>query len=183
MLVIYTPIVKGTWISFELEPPTLEEFRERIRATQEQAPWLVCEREGEVQGYAYAKRFWPRAAYQWAVEVTVYVHPDHQRKGVGRALYETLFGLLKLQGYRRALAVIALPNPASIDLHKQLGFSAVGVFHSVGYKLGGWRDVSWWELALHADDAVPTPPKSLAAVVESAESRAILQRGEELMMS
>ena len=162
MLEIYSPIVRDTWISFELSPPSVEEFRERIHATLRHAPWLVHEKDGKVIGYAYAKHFWPRAAYQWTVEVTVYVHPQQQGRGVGRALYSSLFQLLRSQGYCKALAIIALPNPASIALHEALGFTSVGVFHSVGYKLGGWRDVGWWELPLRDLPEIPAPPKPLA---------------------
>jgi L-amino acid N-acyltransferase YncA len=162
MLEIYAPIVLETWISFELTPPSVEELRERIRLTLEHAPWLVYEQDGKVAGYAYAKQFWPRPAYQWAVEVTVYVHPQHQGHGVGQALYQSLFRLLRAQGYCKALAIIALPNPASIALHQKLGFTSVGVFHSVGYKLGGWRDTSWWELNIRELPPEPSPPKALS---------------------
>ena len=161
MLEIYAPIVRDTWISFELTPPSATELRERMHATLQHAPWLVYEEECRVIGYTYAKHFWPRAAYQWAVEVTVYVRSQHHGRGVGRQLYEALFRLLRAQGFCRALAIIALPNPASIALHQKLGFTSVGVFHSVGYKLGGWRDVSWWELPLRESPDAPAPPKPL----------------------
>lgn len=159
MLEIYAPIVRDTWISFELEPPSIEKLRERVMKTLEHAPWLVYEKNGNILGYAYAKQFWPRPAYQWAVETTVYVHPDHKGRGVGRALYESLFRVLRAQGYYKALAIIALPNPASILFHQNFGFTSVGVFHSVGFKLGGWRDSSWWELTLCELPENPAPPR------------------------
>lgn len=182
ILEIYAPIVRETAISFELEPPSEDEIRARILATLEQAPWLVCEHDGRIAGYAYAKRFWPRAAYQWAVEVTVYVHPQHHRRGVSRALYSALFEALKLQGYQKALAIIALPNPASIALHKQFGFTPVGIFHSVGHKFGRWHDASWWELALGDFPAHPEPPQSLRSLAQTATFQAVLRKGEERLM-
>jgi L-amino acid N-acyltransferase YncA len=169
MLAIYAPVVRETAISFELEPPTEDEFRQRIRNVLEYAPWLVCEDNGDILGYAYASRFRPRAAYQWTVEVTVYVHPDRHRRGVGRALYMALLECLRLQGYCTAVAVIALPNPASVALHESLGFAHIGVFHAVGYKHGQWHDVGWWELALRERDPSPAPPLRLHDVLDTPE--------------
>src|SRR5213593_2199180 len=116
---IYAPYVRDTAISFETEPPTVEEMGRRIRSVLEHAPWLVCERDGVVIGYAYAGRFHARAAYQWTVEVTVYVHRAHHRAGVGRALYTALLDALRLQGFRVAVGIIALPNPGSVELHER----------------------------------------------------------------
>ena len=98
MLAIYTPVVLETAISFELEPPSVDEFRSRIRSTLTRTPWLVCEINGEVAGYAYAGPLRTRAAYQWSVEVTVYVHADYRRHGVGSAVYTSLFSCLRHQG-------------------------------------------------------------------------------------
>src|SRR2546427_8818748 len=90
MLAIYAPYVRDTAISFETEPPSEEEFRERIRSTLEVGVWLLCEAREDVIGYAYAGRFHARRAYQWTVEVTAYVQRDHLRQGVGRGLYTSL---------------------------------------------------------------------------------------------
>ncbi len=87
-------------------------------------------------GYAYATRHRERASYRWATDVTVYVAPQRHRRGVGRALYETLFGLLAEQGFRIACAGITLPNEASVGLHEALGFEPVGVYRRIGFKLG-----------------------------------------------
>ncbi|WP_029215692.1 arsinothricin resistance N-acetyltransferase ArsN1 family B [Kallotenue papyrolyticum] len=155
---IYAPYVRETAVSFELEPPTLEQIVARIRATLPMYPWLVCERDGEVVGYAYANRYRERAAYRWSVEVTIYVAPAHQRRGIGRALYTALLRILALQGYCNAFAAIALPNPASVALHEALGFTSVGVYRSVGYKLGRWYDVGWWQRSLQLPTPLPPPP-------------------------
>lgn len=133
---IYAPIVVETAISFELEPPSVEEMRRRIETTLLAYPWLVCEWDGVI-GYAYAGVFRSRPAYQWTVEVSAYVHAAHRGKGVARALYTSLFECLRVQGFRTALAGIVLPNSASVALHEGLGFRSVGVFHHVGSLLSG----------------------------------------------
>jgi L-amino acid N-acyltransferase YncA len=157
---IYAPVVRETAISFEIEPPDVEEMRDRIAQITGQYPWLVCAAGSEVMGYAYASAHRTRAAYQWAVDTTVYVHPGYRRRGVGRALYTALLGVLPLQGYYNAYAGIALPNPGSVGLHEAVGFAPVGIYRQVGYKLGRWHDVGWWGIALreHADpDGAPLP--------------------------
>lgn len=157
MLAIYGPLVRDTTISFEYEPPTLAEMEHRLHAVQRHYPWLVCERAGEIAGYAYASSFRSRPAYQWTAEVTVYVHPDHQRGGVAQTLYRALFERLRVQGHRTAVAVITLPNAGSVALHEGLGFEPVGVFRRAGFKHGQWRDTGWWQLDLGGDSA-PAPP-------------------------
>ena len=161
MLAIYGPLVRDTTISFEYEPPTIEEMAHRLYVVQRQYPWLVCERDGQMGGYAYASSFRSRPAYQWTAEVTVYVHADHQRRGVARALYLALLERLRAQGYRTAVAVITLPNPGSVALHEDLGFEPVGVFQRAGFKHGQWRDTGWWQLDL-GGDAAPEPPRAPA---------------------
>src|SRR5216684_2922982 len=91
ILAIYTPYVLETAITFEIDPPSEHEMRRRVRSVPEWAPWLVYEERGQILGYAYAGRFNPRAAYQWTVEVTVYVDRDHHRRSIGKALYTSLF--------------------------------------------------------------------------------------------
>jgi len=120
---------------------------------------VVCLRGEELQGYAYASAHRTRAAYQWSVDVSVYVRADVRRAGVGRAVYRSLFALLAVQGYYNAYAGITLPNPASVGLHESLGFHPVGVYGAVGYKLGAWHDVGWWHLSLRPRSM---PPDSLA---------------------
>ena len=169
MLEIYAPVVRETAISFELEPPSVDEFRSRIRTTLERAPWLVCEIDGNVSGYAYAGPLRTRAAYQWSVEVTVYVHGDYRRRGVGSAVYTSLFDCLRLQGYMNAHGGIALPNPGSVGLHESLGFFHTGTYRNVGYKLGAWHDVGWWQLELQSPDIDPSPPILLPEIVNTDE--------------
>lgn len=164
LLDIYAPIVRDTAISFELEPPTVADFRGRIERTLAHAPWLVLD-DGGLQGYAYATRFRDRPAYQWTVETTVYVRDSARRRGVGRALMAALLRCLELQGFATALAVIALPNDASVRLHERLGFRSIGVFHRVGFKFGRWHDTGWWERPLREDAGAPPPPRPIEALL------------------
>jgi L-amino acid N-acyltransferase YncA len=166
---IYAPSITDAATSFELVPPTAEEMAGRIAAVAAYAPWLVLERGGDVAGYAYASRHRDRAAYQWSVDVSVYVAAGHHRRGVGRTLYTALFALLRLQGFHTAHAGIALPNAASVALHESFGFVPVGVYPSVGFKAGAWRDVGWWRLPLLPCDGPPAPPRTPAELLSSAE--------------
>lgn len=174
---IYAPYVTDTPVSFELEPPTSEQMWQRVHDVMERLPWLVCEREGQVMGYVYAGPHRSRPAYQWSVDVAVYIHKHHHRRGVGRALYTSLFELLRLQGYYNAYAGITLPNAASVGLHEALGFEPVGVYCATGYKLGAWHDVGWWQLPLRARTTPEADPKPLGAICETETERAALAAG------
>jgi L-amino acid N-acyltransferase YncA len=168
-LEIYGPFCRETSVSFETEPPNLDEMQRRILETLPSFPWLVCEDDGLVLGYAYASKHRERAAYVWAVDVSVYIREGCRRGGIGRALYTALFAFLRLQGYYRALAGTTLPNPGSVGLHRAMGFQPVGVYRSIGYKCGSWHDVAWWELTLRDSDGEPKPPRELEAVRASRE--------------
>jgi L-amino acid N-acyltransferase YncA len=161
---IYRPYVETSAVSFEEIPPDRTEMARRIRETVGSYPWLVCDEDGQVKGYAYATRHRVRAAYQWSVETSVYVGGRHMRRGIGRGLYLSLFRILAAQGFFNAYAGIALPNPASVRLHESLGFEPIGVFKRIGHKRGAWHDVGWWQLALKALEAAPADPIDLAAV-------------------
>ncbi len=173
MLDIYAPIVEDTAISFEEVPPSRPEMAGRIRSTLERYPWLTCEGAGHVLGYAYAAGFQSRAAYQWSVEVTAYVRPEAQRRGVASALYTSLLGILRLQGFINALAGIALPNDPSVALHERFGFKPVGVLQDVGFKLMRWHDVEWWALRLQQPRDPPDTPRPLPEV--QAASTALME--------
>jgi L-amino acid N-acyltransferase YncA len=145
---IYRPFVTDNWVSFELAAPDAEEMARRIAAYAGSHGWLIAEREGEVLGYAYGSPHRTREAYASSCDVAVYVDPAFARMGVGRALYDTLLSVLKGRGFHAAFAGIALPNPGSIALHEAMGFAPVGTYREVGWKLGGWRDVGWWQRLL-----------------------------------
>jgi L-amino acid N-acyltransferase YncA len=158
---VYRPAVTESAISFELEPPSAEEMGRRLAAVLAHAPWLVVEHQGEVLGYAYGGRHRERAAYQWSVDTTVYVRFDCHRRGLGGALYRALLPLLRLQGFHAAHAGITLPNAGSVGLHQSFGFGLVGVYPGVGYKMGRWHDVGWWQLSLRERGSEPAPPLTL----------------------
>ena len=164
ILEIYAPLVRHTFITFEVEPPTESEMRRRISEKLHQFPWLVYEQDGKVVGSAHAGPHRERAAYRWAADVSVYVDSGAHRRGIGRGLYAALFLLLKRQGYCNLYAGIALPNAASVGLHEAMGFQPLGIYRSVGFKLGEWRDVGWWELFLQDHAAEPAPPVDFATL-------------------
>ena len=145
---IYRPFVTDSWVSFETEPPDRMDMAQRIGSYGESHAWLVAEAQGHVVGYAYASPHRTRAAYETSADVAVYVDPAAARQGIGRALYTALFPLLREKGLHAAFAGIALPNPASIALHEAMGFTPVGIYREVGWKMGGWRDVGWWQRIL-----------------------------------
>ncbi len=153
LLAIYRPFVESTAVSFETVVPTAEEFAGRIAKALAGWQWLVAERDGRCIAYAYGGTHRERAAYRFAVEVSAYVHPAAHRQGIGRALYLRLFEDLGGRGYCNAYAGITQPNPASVALHRSVGFEPIGVFRAVGRKFGRWHDVAWFQRSLRA-----TPP-------------------------
>jgi phosphinothricin acetyltransferase len=148
MLDIYRPFVTDTAVSFELEPPTIDQFAERVAKAQSEWAWLVADADGAIAGYAYAGAFRTRAAYRWTAETSAYVGATHRGRGVGASLYHALLRALTDRGFCNAYAGIALPNEASIALHRSVGFQPVGVFERAGWKFNRWHDVSWWQLRL-----------------------------------
>jgi phosphinothricin acetyltransferase len=177
ILAIYAPFVEHTPTSFEIEVPSLDEMQKRIESTLAQFPWLVLEYSETVAGYAYASAHRSRSAYQWSVDVSVYVHPDFRRRKVAKALYTSLLGVLILQGYYNAFAGIALPNAASVGFHEAMGFQPIGVYRNVGYKLGTWHDVGWWQRSLREANGAPTQPQPLRTVMETPVWEAALLAG------
>jgi L-amino acid N-acyltransferase YncA len=174
---LYRPFVESTAISFETEPPGEDEMRRRVGDTLPSYPWLVFDFGGRIAGYAYATKHRVRAAYEWSVDASVYVHPGFHRRGIGRGLYTSLFGILAAQGYCNAFAGITLPNRASVALHESFGFEPVGVYRNVGYKGGAWHDVGWWQLVLRQYDGIPQRPVSLRAMQSRDDWGELLTRG------
>jgi len=148
ILAIYSPYIENTAISFEYEVPTLEDFKKRIEKILLKYPWLVCEIDNKIVGYAYACEHRSRKAYDWSVESSVYLHEDHHGKGIGRTLYLELFKKLKQGGFHTVFAGITLPHPASHALHLSLGFKEIGIYKEVGFKYGQWYDTLWYQLIL-----------------------------------
>ena len=145
---IYNHYVATTVISFEERPVTPDEMAGRIRDVMATLPWLVCESEGTVLGYAYATKWRVRSAYRYSAETSVYVAPGQGGKGIGSALYTTLLEELRAREIHMAIGGIAQPNPASVALHERLGFEKVAHFKQVGRKFDRWIDMGYWELQL-----------------------------------
>lgn len=167
---IYAPYVRETAITFEYEPPSVEVFAERMRATMKRYPYLVAELDGRAVGYAYAGTFKGRPAYDWAVETSIYVARGHAGTGVGRALHDALERALAAQGILNMYACIAVPagkddetlTRNSQHFHEHMGYRLVGEFYRCGYKGGRWYSMVWMEKMLgeHRPDqpaVVPFP--------------------------
>jgi len=175
ILDIYAPVVRDTAASFEVKPPSVTDMQARVQTILADYPWLVAERDGRILGYAYASRHRPRPAYQWVVETSIYVHPDARRQGLAARLYTALFDILQLQGLYKAYAVITLPGLSSVGLHESLGFRQFAVYKAVGFKLGAWRDVGWWERVLRPAQHPPEAPIPFSVLAASPQIAGILQ--------
>lgn len=170
LLEIYRPYVEQTAITFEYQVPSLEEFTGRICRILKRYPYLVAQEEGRIKGYAYAGPFKERAAYDWAVETSIYVQPDARGQGIGRLLYQGLERILKAQNILNVNACIGCPQGEdspyltydSVKFHERMGYDMVGRFHQCGYKFNCWFDMVWMEkhLGAHLDNqpsVIPFP--------------------------
>ena len=166
---IYGPYCESTVISFEEKAPTAEEMARRIATIAATRPWIVLEDNRELIGYAYASSHHERVAYRWSVSTAIYIGRDRHRCGAGRALYTTLFALLRHLGYRQATAGITLPNAASEGLHTAFGFAPVGVYRKIGYKMGAWHDVGWYQVEIQPATENPSEPRSITELVDTVE--------------
>jgi phosphinothricin acetyltransferase len=142
---IYNHYVEHTLITFDIEPYTLPQLTDKILSLQKDYPVLVAHDEDTILGYAYAAAWKSKTAYKHSAETTIYMHPDHHGKGVGKRLYHSLLSSLPLYEIVNAIACITVPNDASIKLHQKLGFEKIGRFNKVGYKMEQWVDVEYWQ--------------------------------------
>ena len=184
LLEIYTPFVISedcsvSNVSFELTAPSLAEFRQRIVDISSKYPYLVGEKDGQILGYVYCHPYRERLAYQWSVEVTIYLAPAGQGKGLGRLLYETMEKLLCLQGVTMAYSCITVGNDHSIKMHEAVGYRLIGTFTNSGYKNGQWLDTVWLEKQLKPCPKQPDnikswrelDPDAVAAVLTEATAK------------
>ncbi|SFT88029.1 phosphinothricin acetyltransferase [Selenomonas sp. GACV-9] len=171
LLEIYAPYVRETAITFETEVPELMEFRQRMEHVRRRYPYLVAEEKGRILGYAYASAFHTRAAYDWAVETTIYVDRDCRHGGIGGSLYKALEAALESMGVLNLNACIAAPVAGIEDehltndsegFHAHLGYTLVGRFHKCGYKFGRWYDMIWMEKMLGVHVETPKPVQAYA---------------------
>ena len=152
ILSIYAPYVRNTAITFEYDVPTLEEFTDRIMHTLEKYPYIVAEYDDKIVGYAYAGAFHERAAYDWAVETSIYVDQAMKKMGIGKLLYNELEKILALQNITNLYACIGYPEVEdeyltknSVQFHEHLGYRFVGEFYKCGYKFNRWYNMVWME--------------------------------------
>lgn len=146
---IYNYYILHTWVTFEEKAVTADDIQQRMQdIVNADLPYIVAEYENEVVGYAYAAPFHKRAAYRNTVETTVYLKHDFLGRGFGKLIYEVLLGQLKEEGYHAVIGTLGLPNDKSVALHERLGFAQAGHLREVGFKLGAWRDVGYWQLIL-----------------------------------
>ena len=164
ILKIYVPYITDTAITFEYEVPSVAEFANRIENTLKRYPYIVALEKERIIGYAYASAFKERAAYDWAVETTVYLQQDCRGKGIGKMLYIALEEILKRQNIINLNACIAFTSVkddhldnASTAFHQHLGFSKVAHFTKCGYKFGTWYDMIWMEKMLSEHPTTPAP--------------------------
>ena len=165
LLAIYAPYVQNTAASFEYEAPGPEEFRQRIEHTLKEYPYLVAEEDGYILGYAYAGPFRPRMAYRHSAEVSIYVRPEEQGKGIGRALYEKLEELLAAQNVYNLYADVASPNApddpyltrGSELFHEKVGYRTIGRYENCGFKFGRWYTLLCMEKVIAERPADPQP--------------------------
>lgn len=161
---IYAPYVLNTTISFETKPPDEAEFTHRISDISKDFPYIKCEINGEIIGYAYAHRYRERSAYRWCAELSIYVIEKAHGLGVGRALYFALLSFLKLMRYQSAYGVVTCPNPESDRLHLAMGFENTGTLQKCGYKLGKWIGVTTYQLFIGSHPEDPAEPLSISDI-------------------
>ncbi len=157
--------IETTAINFHDRPQSEADWEATWQVLHERYPFIVAEKDGVLGGIAYASPWKMRGSYDWTCEVTVYVRAGHERQGIGRDLSARMLAILEAQGYRAVVAVIALPNDASVALHESLGFEHSGTLKNLGFKRDAWRDVSFWEHTFGDADTPPEPIKPVTEVV------------------
>ncbi len=176
LLEIYAPYVKNTAITFEYEVPSLQEFERRIENILKKYPYLVAETDGKIVGYAYVSAFKERAAYDWAVETSIYIDKKLKRMGIGKKLYSVLEEILKKQNILNLNSCIAFADIEdeflkndSVYFHEKCGYSMVGKFHKCGCKFGKWYSMVWMEKFLGEHNENPKPVKWFSQLQKESE--------------
>lgn len=154
ILEIYRPYIEQTTITFEYEVPSEAAFRKRFQEIAARCPWLVCEAEGVLLGYAYADKAFARAAYGWDADFSVYLRMDARGRGLGRAFYTLLERMVALQGYQVVYGLVTGENTASRRFHEAMGYRKTAELPDCGFKFGRWLGVAWYEKRL----CPPVPP-------------------------
>ena len=158
---IYSPYVSDTVISFEITVPDKSEMKKRIKKLLANAfPYIVAENETEtVVGYAYADKFGEREAYRYSFIVSIYLDMEVQSKGIGQKLYDELEKKMKKMGIVQVLSAITGKNEKSLKFHEKNGFTKIGHFPNVGYKMGEWHDIIWMNKTINSIEEVQNRKK------------------------
>lgn len=177
ILSVYAPFIE-TPVTFEEEVPAQDSFRARIAGICGKFPCLVAEADDELVGYAYAHELRERVAFQWNAELSVYLAPRAQGRGLGRALYAALIELLRDMGVKAVYGVVTSPNPASEHLHESFGFELMGTQPHAGFTCGAWHDVNWYVRLIAPFEDAPEPPVPFPAFAHGnpARVRGVLER-------
>lgn len=184
LLAIYAPFVASSDralsdVSFEYEVPSVAEFTERIKNISAAYPYIVCEHEGSLLAYVYAHPHIQRAAYQWGAEVTIYLAPEGQGRGLGKVMYAALENILRLQGVVVTYACITASNEHSVKMHESCGYKIIGTFNNTGFKHGHWLDMVWMEKVIAEHPKQPElikkigelPDEVVAAILRDASAK------------
>lgn len=178
LLDIYAPYVENTAITFEYTVPSVQEFERRISNTLQTYPYLVAEVDKEIVGYTYAGPYQERSAYQWAVEVSIYVKKTAKKMGIGKTLYQALETILNLQHISNLYACIADTDEEdpyltkdSILFHQRLGYRQVGKFTQCGYKFNRWYNIIWMEKQIQVHTVPPENIKPFEEIRKTVETQ------------
>lgn len=171
ILEIYAPYILNTAVSFEYEVPSLDEFRERMARIMKTHPYLVCERKGQIIGYAYASSYLTRKAFGWDAEVSIYLDQEERGKGIGRLLYEPLLAILKEMGVVNVYALIVHPHELSERFHRKMGFQKEAIFEKTGYKMGKWQDLIYMKKQENPYTCPPQKGKPYPEIKKAYEQR------------
>ena len=165
ILAVYKPYIEKTAITFEYDVPSVENFRGRIEKTLSFFPYLVAESDGVIIGYAYASSYHPRAAFKWAVELSIYLDMDQRGHGLGKRMYSLLEEILKKQNIINlyaSIAYIGKPDDhltdASVKFHSAMGYEEIGRFTNSGYKFDTWYSTVWMAKYLSEHTSFPPEP-------------------------
>ena len=158
---IYSPYVLDTVISFEITVPGKSEMKKRIqKLLANKSPYIVAENErGTVVGYAYADKFGEREAYRYSFIVSIYLDMEVQSRGIGQKLYDELEKRMKKMGIVQVLSAITGKNEKSLKFHEKNGFTKIGHFPNVGYKMGEWHDIIWMNKTINSIEEVQNRKK------------------------
>lgn len=177
---IYAPFVISedsavSDVSFEYEVPSVDEFAGRIKKVLAVYPYIVCEQDGKAVGYVYAHPYIERAAYQWGAEVTVYLSPAAQGRGIGRVMYNALEKILRMQGIITLYSCITASNEHSVKMHEAAGYKIIGDFKNAGFKHGHWLDMVWMEKNIAQRPVQPEPVKKISEISQSEIERILME--------